>query len=422
MWAISESNKQQFIFTAGFHVGIPLLIAKDADNSKWEEIRNKLMNTFNNSSFFSTDYMSFPIDTSLPLGNPLYFKCLNFNAELGFFEIFKKNIISKEDIELDNVLIIYPSGVVSIIGRGMLKKELNENDLSSLYDDFQDEIEARYAELSQIFVRAANIIYSSFSDKQLQSCNLFYLQDIVKISKLCKETLSSENRTYYDDVLMDVYYILYNPYTNEEKLEIGYVRTEIFSTDINHLFYLAITHSTFIGMIWLIKKLDEITRKLQNILLSENNDDENNIVLEVKLLRIFCFNFINESKPIRIRIKEDYLIPMEKFWEEERLSSLVKQVEEQVSVLEKMFDWLDDTKSEKFNSRIGLAAIMFSVISISAVIAQLISTLDISNGVPLNSRLLFILSGSTVGILIVLIGFIPFRRIRKWIKNLSVTS
>ena len=60
-----------------------------------------------------------------------------------------------------------------------------------------------------------------------------------------------------------------------------------------------------------------------------------------------------------------------------------------LSCSNKMVEWIDQQAKEDRNLRIGIAAVVLALISIVAVAAQLISTLDVSNQIGWQDRLLY---------------------------------
>ena len=81
-----------------------------------------------------------------------------------------------------------------------------------------------------------------------------------------------------------------------------------------------------------------------------------------------------------------------------------------------MFDWVEEVKKEVRNFKIGLAAVLLALISITAVAAQLVSTIDVNSQLGVGERILFIFIGFTIGILSTLgIYMLPI----KWYARLK---
>jgi uncharacterized Tic20 family protein len=102
---------------------------------------------------------------------------------------------------------------------------------------------------------------------------------------------------------------------------------------------------------------------------------------------------------------------------------LSDQVRRQISTLDKMVEWIDQQAKEDRNLRIGIAAIVLALISIVAVAAQLISTLDVSNQIGWQDRLLFILLGFILGIACtVAIVYFPVAKLSPSFKRLFLKT
>jgi uncharacterized Tic20 family protein len=105
---------------------------------------------------------------------------------------------------------------------------------------------------------------------------------------------------------------------------------------------------------------------------------------------------------------------IEECWREFRLDRLANQVEGQLRTLEQMFDWIDESEKENRNFKIGLAAIILALISVSAVAAQLVSTIDFANTVDSDIRILLIALGFCLGLgCAFVIYLLPRRKARR---------
>jgi len=233
----------------------------------------------------------------------------------------------------------------------------------------------------------------------------FYKNDLEKIREDPKLV------NLFCDILKDVYYISFTPTENKTKhhidyaasCNIGYVDTQIESFDKNYLHVISIAYSSFSGFLWIQRFLNEKSLLLQEELekgralkkkIKKISDD-------LKLFRIFCLQFINESAPINIRLTRPYMECLEKCWEEYRMHNLTKYIDGQLETLDKMFNWIEENLKEEWNSKVVLIAFLISLISITAVVAQLISTVDFDNQIlDKPDRVLSILLGFLSGIFI----------------------
>lgn len=463
------SDKQAFVFIAAFHFGVPLGICHTNKSIGWVEIRDEFSEKLSEyPNRFRIIPVNYGVEVKFPLGDPLIFSFVNF---LDIFNLprFLQDVgfsALSDRYRLDNMVWICPSGAVFISVK--ISFDIPH---SISYADFTGNIvEDHYAELGYLFAEISEILLPTIP-KDLLTSFLSCQSDIDKQKKLIEHRKSKDfprtsalskdgtltdfldanqkARALYEDLLIDIYYIDFlpiegrnkrgtaakqtasitrgkkskilvssnDPIINLEKFRIEYDDSSVMSDDPSYIFYIHIAFSTFIGLLWLVKHLGEGLRRLQNIFVGQSLF-KRGVSSELKLLRIFCLQFINESNPISIRLTRRYMECIETFWGVSRLSLLVNQINEQLAALEEMVDWIEGLEREARNFKIGVAAILLAVISITAVVAQLVSTIDV--GFQLNGleRSYLIVIGFVVGILCTLgIYMLPFTKWYLQYKN-----
>jgi hypothetical protein len=430
-----DFDTHNLIFIGAFHLGAPLAMYRASELEGWSELRSELRDVFSQcGGTFNVVEMELSSETNFPLGKPLFLKHNHFFKvfDLQKFFIEEKVSIKEKDYTPDHIIWVCPSGVVLIFGRISLKTPI-----LITYKQFSEIIEINYAFLTSIFTDVAGVIFDTIAEKISRSifCNQNHIkkcQEGITIRKQFIESDDSGNldysllvdklkndkksRSLFEDILLDVYYIDFLKQNSHRKLDIGYVYTSVVTNDIHYLLIISIAFSSFIGFYWLQKHLNEKSRMLQKNIVADIPLREE--IAELKLLRIFCLQFIQESRPISIRLTHRYMESLEKVWEQERIHVLVSQVNEQLDTLEAMFEWVDDTNKENRNTKLGVAAIILSIISITAVVAQLISTIDIANKLGVIERLFCISNGCIIGALLTcIIYFFPIKRFKKKKKN-----
>lgn len=412
------SNKNSFVFAVGFHLGLPLSFMNTSRSHNWSELSILISEKFSNKNeLFSIVKENFDNEIKFPLGNPIILKHNSFQSYFNIYDYLKaaEYDINEEEYLFDNQIWILPTGIVLIIGILTIK-----NGHNFTLSDFEDRIiETHYPELSFIFIQLAKTIHDYLPTMFSNTSSLICTEDNNKIKHLFKELTKSgislneldqkvvlnyapqfvkNNSLLLSDILTDVYYFHYKFDANNEFTRIGYVDSVINSSEPVNILYICISFSSFVGFLWIIKKLREQTRQLQNELVGDKKLPSE-LSKDLKLFRIFCLQFINESSPINVRLTGYYMVQLEKCWKEFRLSELTKQINDQLHTVESIVDWLDDNKKESKNFKIGVAAIILALISVSAVTAQILSTIDFANTVQWQQRLIFITVGFLVGIL-----------------------
>ena len=415
----ATQSKRVLLFVAGFHLGIPLAICQTRKSKNWAEIRKELSGAFSRyPASFEVVSVDYEPETNFPLGNPLTIRYVNF------FDVFDLSGYLRDEgfslradkDRLLHVIWVCPSGVVLITG-GI---SFDADDAISLTEFEENVIESHYAELSCVFAEVAEITYSTIpagalSSSLCSSRDMERIRDCIRLRQQSSGTNlhdeasgesggvrfpgdSDKERALYEDVLMDVYYIDFRADADEEKLRIGYVDSSIACSDPSTILMIGIAYSSFVGLLWLVKHLGEESRILQDNLIG-NLGLRKGVSSELKLFRIFCLQFITESKPVSVRLTRAYMECVEQFWVNSRLDSLVEQVNDQLGVLERVFDWVEESRREVRNIKIALAAVLLALISITSVAAQLISTVDVNFELGAKERVLLISSGFIIGVL-----------------------
>jgi hypothetical protein len=426
-------KKNTFVFVGGFHLGLPLAFTQTEESSGWTEIAAELSAEFlKQGDLYELGSDEYESETKFPLGNPIklrhkrffeYFDLPRYLRDEGF-------PLSKGSYETDNRIWVLPTGIVLVIG--MIS--VDSDRLISL-TQFEDKIvETHYPELAYLFVQVAQValrgirpglLNSAIACKSdIQKClsaigtlKAFETSEDFLSGRMNPATYIRGNEAFsalLSDILVDVYYLHYRLSNTKERIRIGYVDSEIASPDPSHLLVISIAFSSFVGFLWLVKHLGEQSRVLQDALIG-TKELANDVSHDLKLFRIFCLQFINESSPISVRLTGYYMTRLEECWKEFRLIELAGQVNDQLQTLEQMFDWIEEAKKETRNFKIGLAAVLLALISVSAVTAQLVSTIDFGNTVDWQQRVYLIVLGFAVGIICtVTIYLIPHRK--KWYR------
>jgi amino acid transporter len=97
------------------------------------------------------------------------------------------------------------------------------------------------------------------------------------------------------------------------------------------------------------------------------------------------------------------------------MDELIGQIQGQLETLEDMSNGIEELNKDVRNFKIGIAAVLLSLISITAVVAQLISTLDINMQLRIKERTFLILLGFIIGIFATIVIYVlpGFRHSKK---------
>jgi len=438
-------GKAQLIFLAGFHIGIPISIFDHSHKPFGESLDSRhsnsdisncytrpntassnLISKFKQNCNFAIIEEEYAPSVGFPLGKPLILHYRNFS------NVFKWKGLS--NYPSDNLIWICPSGVVLVMGRVLVPSNL-QYETREIFDNIVD---SQMPQLTLVFSEVAEVILQAYSPEILDSVRCCHTDikksrsaidfrlkhpDLANGSEEEWEKLAVDEKEFLEDVLIDIYYMdfcLKPECFCKNDLKITYIDASVSSRYINkpqYLLIIAIAYSSFVGLLAFQKFLSEKVRMLHSKILrgSKTNDA---ISAELKLLGAFCLEFMDESEPTRIHLMGHYMECVAECWKEYRLYELSDQVRRQISTLDKMIEWVDQRAKEDRNLRIGIAAVVLALISILAVAAQLISTLDVSNQFGGQERLLLILIGFIMGIVFtVAIVFFPLAKLTQFFRR-----
>jgi hypothetical protein len=443
------ADEAQLIFLAGFHMGIPVSIIDDlckplgesttyrycSDNAfvfspGHDTISSDLNCKFQESGKFDIILQEYAPSVTFPLGKPLIIRYRNFNGVFRWKEL--------SEYASDNLIWICPSGVVLVMGRVRVPTDF-KSETRELFDAI---VESQMPQLTYVFSEVAEIILKACSPETLDSVRCCHTDikkcknaieirlkypELINGTKAQWEKLSCEEEKFLIDVLIDIYYIdfcldLSCRNKQPKDLKISYIDSSIYYNKPQYLLIIAIAYSSFVGLLAFQKFFGEKVRMLHSNLLKRTKTN-NSASAELKLLGAFCLEFIDESEPTRIHLMGHYMECISECWKEFRMFELSDQVRRQISTLDKMVEWIDQQAKEDRNLRIGIAAVVLALISIVAVAAQLISTLDVSNQIGWQDRLLFILLGFILGIACtVAIVYFPVAKLSPSFKRLFLKT
>jgi hypothetical protein len=446
---VNEGNagKHSFSFIAGFHLGFPLAIlhVKGAA-AGWVEIRNLLSDAFHqNPRNFQVIPLDYDPETAFPLGKPLILQYEGFLESIEFahdLEILGVPITSGK-YKLDHLAWVCPSGIVLLMWRISTNDEKLYWQLRSvMYDENQYDaskhyyVSLRYVDLANVFIQIAQIVRgavsldglsilsetsNSIDDYQKARSLLAEIvrpnfTEIGQLNLFLSDTIKKDQnaRLLFEELLIDVYYIEVNQCAKDGEFHVGYMESILNTKDHQYSLTTAVIFSSFVGFLWLRGYLTEELQKLQQILAS-SKVVSSELLFRLRLFRIFCTQLINESAPISIRLMYVYMSRIEQFCRESRMDELIGQIQGQLETLEDMSNGIEELNKDVRNFKIGIAAVLLSLISITAVVAQLISTLDINMQLRIKERTFLILLGFIIGIFATIVIYVlpGFRHSKK---------
>ncbi len=434
-----QPNKRErtCCFIATFHSGIPFVLARTGSAKGWVETSQELANRFSRQLFFQVLPVQNDQVTHFPLGDPLVLRYSSLYAVFDLPHFLQQAGISlPPTYRLDHEIWICPLGTILIIGTLTLD---SESQIS--FAEFENVVDDHYAELASVYAAVADVLIATLPSDFLSS-SLCCSNDIQKakhsitlavrygfFTDPSSRSLDAWRQNEVDwmaleDNLIDVYYIDFEFVEKPEHFDIQYENASIQAGDAFYLQIVSIAYSLFAGLLWIQRHLVEQTKVLEQALVGSLVVGDA-MSVDLKSFRILCLRFINEASPISIRLTHYYMKRIEEFWQNSRLHLLVEQINGQLETLEKMLDWVEELKREERNIKVGIAAIILALLSITAVVAQLISTIDVNSFLGMRERIAFVLLGFLIGLISTLVIFMfpavkwraRFQRRGRWFKG-----
>jgi len=389
-------------FVAGFNLGVILELIKnfgiDTNQIIVENIKNndnfEILQEKNDQFFGISPGKLFLMErevTSYPISDPIIFKYKEIKNLFANFSYQNTDIYRWEEIVWHEFWII-PTGAFLFIG--IFEKR---GDLAKFDNEF----------VSNNYNLLANIFKSVIQNLGLENLKTLLAQrkigQIAQIMSTSKTGIIGETPIEdYEVLLEDVYYI---EVLNGDKIkyEIGYQNTKITVNMINKeevksVSFVVISYSIFLNMIWFQRFLKEKIAELKLLMARKNL--VRSALPYVKQLKLFITEFVSSSHPISIRLTETYMQIIKEFHKNSYVNELQNQIYSQINTIDEIISWMDTKISEQRDLKLGLIAILFTLISISSVCAQIISTVDIYNSVSPIERIYLILMGFIFGIIV----------------------
>ena len=388
-------------FVAGFNLGVIFELIKHFGIDMTQIIIERLKNSdyfeilkAKNDQFFDMSpgklFLMEREVTSYPISDPIIFKYKEKVIEdlLNKFNYENTDIYKWEEIIWHEFWII-PTGTFLFIG--IFEKS---GDLTNFDNEF----------VSNNYNLLANIFKSVIQNLELENLKTLLVQrNISKIAQIMSTSKMGILREIpiedYESLLEDVYYIeVLNG--DEIKYQIGYQNTKITvnKEEAKSVSFVVISYSIFLNMICFQKFLKEKIAELKRLMIQKSL--VRSALPLVKQLKLFITEFVSSSHPISIRLTETYMQIIKEFHKNSYVDELQNQIYSQINTIDDIISWMDTKISEQRDLKLGLIAILFTLISISSVCAQIISTVDIYNSVSPLERIYLILIGFIFGLIV----------------------
>jgi hypothetical protein len=229
-----------------------------------------------------------------------------------------------------------------------------------------------------------------------------------------------ENQDALAELLEDVYYLDFVPETNNQMLRIGYFSSEVRCGSASREAYgmaVLTAFAAFREMLWMHESLVAFTDRMQTGL-CDLRRPPSDAVASIRLVRLACLRFIDESRPMRIRLTREFMECVERCWTEFRMHDLVQQIRDQLATLVETGEWFESIRREIRNFRIGAVGVVFTALSFLSVAIALV---DLVYPTPRDyGRIAYVLAGGAGGALLTVAILISPASFWHWVLRFSL--
>lgn len=307
---------------ASFHTGKSFFYHKTERDGDWSAICQALIKTAQSrmspiisgmTNDTKTEYFTHPGDI------PLTFSTTIPNTILCAFTANESR-----DYNLNVRVFFYNTGLVIIAYSAICDTKISEEIFEDIFEDNYEALTNQFLEIYaqlQALLSAENIDSIASNEAWLERIDVFR-KDRTK----CKE--------YSGELVIDIHYIhnTNNGHDNYKTSNIGYVNARFDTTDWKHIYCIFVIYPSFAFYLWLTSYLSNFTRSFiqktstSKIIFSD--------ITDVETFRLFCSNFINESRPINIRIHNRYIYTLQATEEALQLRELSQQLIHHFTIVE----------------------------------------------------------------------------------------
>ena len=157
--------------------------------------------------------------------------------------------------------------------------------------------------------------------------------------------------------------------------------------------------AAFREMLWINESLVAFSDRMQAGLY-DLHGSASDVISSIRLIRLTCLRFIDESRPMQIRLTREFMECLEQCWTEFRMHNLVQQIRDRLATLVETGEWFESIRREIRNFRIGAVGVVFTALSFLTVA---IAFVDLVYKIPRDyGRIAYVLAGGAGGVLLAL--------------------
>lgn len=408
-----EEVNRQIWLCASFHLPLSLEYASDRGFYDWGqlsewmvELLRKRYKAFEMSSACTDMFANFPGGNPVRIRYNMFWETIDLVGALITNGLMSTN----SGLSLDHEIWLCPGGAVLLVGRLTFDGTCQYLTVKAL-DQVVQSIYCDFAKVFLVVVEALMPFCREIVASGLMSSRKAQMQ-IVDFVMRPRPGLGDEMEgqcPFFEyqgvlaDLLEDVYYLDFLPEMGDETLNIGYFSSEICCALGRREEYGTVFIAAFVAfreMLWMHESLAAFTDRMQTGLCDLRRTPSGDVA-SIRLVRLACMRFIDESRPMRIRLTREFMECIERCWNEFRMHDVVQQIRDQLSTLVETGEWFESIRNEIRNFRIAAVGVVFTALSFLSVA---IAFVDLVYPTPRDyGRIVYALSGGAIGALLAVV-------------------
>lgn len=391
------SSRRRIIWAAAsFHLPFPLGLISNPQLADWESFGRSLLVELKARGNIQPVVCNLGDFVNFPGGSPLICKDDKLLEEIPLAQRMAEAdlIPSPDSVSLDHEIWLCHHGLVLI----NLRIEL-PGDFGFSTDQLDLVVQSLYSKLA--------LAYLSLAKRIIPACLQLFRNPPIILSEKASAGLQQiiatvgqpvDSVSLLEDLVEDVYYIDCQSHEKDVSVEIDYFQSTIKCPAELLAEYIIIILTSFVSfreMLWMLDFLSEKIKQMQ-LVLFDAGESRRDAVAAIRLIRLTCLKFINESSPISIRLTREFMECTESCWAEFRISKLASQIDSKIVTLVEIADWFEDAKKESRNFKIGLIGVLFATLSFISVAIGL--TDMVYPRVADYGKLLYVAAGGAFGV------------------------
>lgn len=383
-----QRRTEKFLTISAFDLGLPLYMHSAND---WNDTKIGIEANFNSSKKFQvfSNYAGLLKaketqedngEANLPLESWILLQYNNFDKEFPLSSFLTEDDEKYPAKDIGHKIFVLPTGIVLIETEIIFQEKIREKDLE-LDNNYFSPIEDHIDELEKVFLRVRDVILDSLTESIKStpqflpvSENLadnYYLDTYyLFLKKIDSENQKSTNTAVFRYAYADVSFLSQDD-DIEETFKLYPGCNEALIVDIARVGY-----SIFVSLLLFQRLLDRCLYSLSNSTKCKKSSAAKDLIEDIRMKRLYYLYFKSQTQPMSISLDKQFIEAIQKFLDVSGSEKLSAHIDVQLGAIEDYLEWHDGRERGRFNCKVSRIALWISVLSLTAVAAQVIGTVD----------------------------------------------